>query len=203
MTSQTTTTTTVAMMMVLAMALAMGSVESLTTGTVHRLPCPESPHAPKKDAFEPIATYGTVTLVDRLAYVTASRDMRVNAILCERSNKKLCLPVSCEVGAGSVCAIQSPSGAGFDAASSRCIQSATTKYFDGMMHHERSQAHQMHGDTWMEHCVCTIKTNNWILNSRTDESQQPTLSEHQHRVSNQDQQQQPTPSEHQHRVTDQ
>jgi hypothetical protein len=156
----------------LMMMLMMMSSSGGLVGAVHRLECPDDAGA-------------AITLDKSLAYVTSGDDLRLNAILCETSGtyaKRVCLPVSCELSAGSICAIQSPNGADFDPMQSLCVQTASAIDYSKWLNRQRkahyesteldgkqlmSAASGVEDPTWVEHCMCTIRTRNWFLNSRS------------------------------------
>jgi len=122
-----------------------------------------------------------VTLDESIAYVTSQEDSRINAILCEEkeddSPHSVCFPLSCELSAGSICAIQSPNGRRFHAHPSKCVQAATALDFSKWMNRQRALVYRnetmnlgsksLNLPTWVEHCVCSISTRNWFLTSRT------------------------------------
>ena len=115
--------------------------------------------------------------------------MRINAVLCEMRGpshgapNKLCFPVSCEVSAGAICAIQSPNAVDFDHADSACVQSATALDYSKWMNRQRQDYYVqtqvvagggLNEPTWVEHCVCSISTRNWFLNSRSGNETAPS-----------------------------
>lgn len=163
---------------VLVLVVAAAAAEGVEGAQVHRLECP--------GCIDPLVPgtrrSSSVTLNNKVAYVTAETDMRVNAVLCEKAEKKgvrkLCFPMSCEVSAGAICAIQSPNEVDFDHTDSACVQSATALDYTKWLNRQRhgyyvletpgASERELNEPSWVEHCVCSISTRNWFLNARAE-----------------------------------
>lgn len=110
-----------------------------------------------------------ITLYGNNAYMTASSDMGVGALLCEEASltggRISCYRVFCELSAGSVCEVPSASGKRYNHIYSQCLHAAATRQFSNWMNQNRQKGYNnvqyrdwsnLNTRTWFDYCRCNF-----------------------------------------------